>query len=97
MSFLHYFFLPIEVLYNLLLRISCHLTLFLKPCPTYSSWTEWGSCTVSCGGGLQERSRTCVNNTVFGVDCEGDPIEYRECNNEVGVGVMLFELQPSLL
>ena len=27
----------------------------------YSSWNQWSTCSVSCGGGRRARSRTCDN------------------------------------
>ncbi|XP_048581714.1 uncharacterized protein LOC5511228 isoform X2 [Nematostella vectensis] len=50
----------------------------------YSSWTEWNTCSTSCGGGTQERRRLCQNPThaVSGADCSalGPALETRECN-----------------
>ncbi|XP_061186916.1 coadhesin-like [Saccostrea echinata] len=62
------------------------------PCPidggwsAYGDFSEWGTCTVSCGGGMQERSqtRTCTNPApqYGGKTCEGESIntEEQECN-----------------
>ena len=46
---------------------------------------------MECGGGIQERARTCTNPPPSngGKDCVGDNIEERECNTvrcEVGNG-----------
>ena len=37
---------------------------FLRHCPingNYSEWTEFSSCTLSCGGGKKNRRRTCTS------------------------------------
>ncbi|KAK7451361.1 hypothetical protein BaRGS_00039833, partial [Batillaria attramentaria] len=56
-----------------------------QPCPMdggWSSWGEFGTCSKSCGGGTQKRSRTCTNPQpgVGGRDCEGNSQETRVCN-----------------
>ena len=39
----------------------------------YSSWGAWGSCGVTCGGGLRYRYRTCTSPPPQhgGNDCSG--------------------------
>ncbi|WAR30075.1 SEM5B-like protein [Mya arenaria] len=35
-----------------------------EPCPVHggwSTWLSWGSCSVSCGIGIDSRDRTCTN------------------------------------
>lgn len=47
----------------------------------WSSWTEWGSCSVTCDVGMQSRERTCTNPSPagFGNHCFGDSTDYRVC------------------
>ena len=52
----------------------------------YTDWTEFSECTVSCGGGTQERSRDCTKPKPAhgGRDCEGlgPAKESQTCNTE---------------
>ena len=50
----------------------------------WSDFGDWGECSVSCGGGIQERIRTCTNPppALGGKDCDGDSKEERKCNTE---------------
>lgn len=41
------------------------------------SWSSWGTCSVTCGGGSQERWRKCRK----GSECEGYNTERRVCNS----------------
>ena len=50
-------------------------------------WTEfgaWGACSANCGGGKQERSRTCTNPPPSGggAQCSGVAKEVRACNTD---------------
>ena len=47
----------------------------------FSEWSSWDSCTVTCGGGTQNRSRTCTNPEplYLGAPCVGDTGEQRSC------------------
>ncbi|XP_078377620.1 SCO-spondin-like [Oculina patagonica] len=55
-------------------------------CPvngSWSEWSDWGSCSLTCGeGGVKKRTRTCTNPppTNGGLDCVGPPEETSECN-----------------
>ena len=54
----------------------------------YTSWSEWGECSVTCGGGVQRRSRTCTNPPPSngGPSCIeqnlGPAEEEQECNTQ---------------
>uniref|UniRef100_A0A669CEF6 Adhesion G protein-coupled receptor B3 n=1 Tax=Oreochromis niloticus TaxID=8128 RepID=A0A669CEF6_ORENI len=44
-----------------------------------SEWSQWSSCSVTCGQGSQVRTRTCVSP--YGTHCSGPLRESRVCNN----------------
>merc|ERR1719186_1528051 len=61
----------------------------LRPCPVnggYTAWSEYGACSVSCGDGIETRSRTCTKPEPQhdGLTCEdqnlGRATETKECN-----------------
>ena len=44
----------------------------------FSDWSSWGSCSVTCGGGVSSRARFCLSDT-----CTGDTIEtLRNCGQD---------------
>lgn len=57
----------------------------MDPCPKvdggWSVWTDWGSCSVTCGSGVQNRSRACNNPAPEngGTDCVGETEESQDC------------------
>ncbi|XP_048748271.1 coadhesin-like [Ostrea edulis] len=59
-----------------------------NPCPIDGLWASWGSwetCTVTCGGGTQDRFRTCTNPQpqYGGADCVGANNSTQDCNTQV--------------
>src|SRR6218665_641952 len=48
----------------------------------WMDWSEWGGCTVTCGGGQRRRFRTCVDPTPtkIGRPCVGPGQETELCN-----------------
>ena len=49
---------------------------------TWEEFGHWGSCSKSCGGGQQSRSRRIKQRAAYGgLDCVGEVEEKRECNN----------------
>lgn len=52
----------------------------------YSEWTAWSSCNLTCGGGIQSRSRSCTDPRPAngGRRCRrlGPAIEYGKCNTQ---------------
>ena len=47
----------------------------------WSDWDDWSECPVTCGGGVQNRSRTCTNPppAFEGESCPGPSDETRAC------------------
>uniref|UniRef100_A0A8C5X816 ADAM metallopeptidase with thrombospondin type 1 motif 14 n=1 Tax=Malurus cyaneus samueli TaxID=2593467 RepID=A0A8C5X816_9PASS len=51
---------------------------------SWSSWSKFGSCSRTCGGGVRSRSRSCDNPppAYGGRQCPGATYEYQVCNAE---------------
>lgn len=52
-------------------------------CPRFDQWTGWSSCSVSCGGGDQTRTRSCLYGVQDDAGCQGMMAETRICNAQV--------------
>nr|XP_018669341.1 SCO-spondin-like [Ciona intestinalis] len=44
----------------------------------HEAWGAWSTCTFTCGGGAQVRTRSCRN--LSGRGCKGSPTQTRSCN-----------------
>uniref|UniRef100_A0A3P9HCU6 ADAM metallopeptidase with thrombospondin type 1 motif, 14 n=1 Tax=Oryzias latipes TaxID=8090 RepID=A0A3P9HCU6_ORYLA len=55
---------------------------------SWSSWSKFGSCSRTCGGGIRSRSRQCNNPppAYGGRDCPGSAFDYQMCNTEECAG-----------
>lgn len=47
----------------------------------WGSWSGWSGCSVSCGYGIQTRSRSCNSPSPFcgGTSCTGDSVQTKSC------------------
>ncbi|XP_069066851.1 SCO-spondin-like [Pleurodeles waltl] len=64
-------------------------------CPSYSPWSQWSTCSASCGGGHKQRNRTCEERTTNGAPCGSEVMETQECNKQpCPVDCMLSEWSP---
>ncbi|XP_072028130.1 cartilage intermediate layer protein 1-like [Amphiura filiformis] len=51
--------------------------------PAWTAWTNWGSCDVTCDGGMRQRTRVCTepnDNVLENVLCAGQPQENEACS-----------------
>ena len=48
----------------------------------FTTWSDWGECDVTCGGGLQWRNRSCYGPFYGGAECEGNFTDSQECNTQ---------------
>uniref|UniRef100_A0A8C5HYM7 ADAM metallopeptidase with thrombospondin type 1 motif, 14 n=1 Tax=Gouania willdenowi TaxID=441366 RepID=A0A8C5HYM7_GOUWI len=55
---------------------------------SWGSWSKFGSCSRTCGGGVRSRSRQCNNPAPAygGRDCTGSTFDYHMCNTEECAG-----------
>ena len=63
--------------------ISKMLSIFPGVNGGFSRWGFWSDCSLSCGGGVQTRTRTCTNPPPqgYGKGCDGPVQETRACND----------------
>uniref|UniRef100_H2Y1T3 Peptidase S1 domain-containing protein n=1 Tax=Ciona intestinalis TaxID=7719 RepID=H2Y1T3_CIOIN len=64
----------------------------LEPCNTFGcprsstgSWDEWtnsGGCSLTCGGGTQQQTRTCTGGTAGAGGCPGSSTQTIACNQQ---------------
>ena len=60
------------------------MTYSLQPCPYWSPWTEFGSCTITCGGGEKVQTRMCINGEPGEIGCDEGGVDNTEkCNTQV--------------
>lgn len=46
----------------------------------WEQWSDWSACSLSCGGGSQDRQRDCVGPFHGGLECPGNGSESQNCN-----------------
>jgi len=54
-------------------------------CPVdckWNSWSEWGACSKSCGGGLRKQSRDSEWARFGGAECDGNDTKSEVCNED---------------
>ena len=64
--------------WNIIYRFNEH------PCPcVWSIWTEWPTCSSTCGVGSKQRTREVETEAINdGTDCLGDKTETATCNTD---------------
>jgi len=47
----------------------------------WTPWSDWGTCSSTCGTGAQRRTRYCQNTQASSLNnnCDGESSEYRTC------------------
>jgi hypothetical protein len=61
----------------------------------WGTWASWTTCTLTCGGGSQARTRLCNNPapSFGGANCAGSGAEFQACNTQACGGVVSKYLQ----
>jgi len=74
---------------SFLLLIENYRTCNENPCPSWTPWTGWSECSLTCGGGKRTRTRKCSlpasGAAVSGSNsqklfCPGNESETEDCN-----------------
>ena len=45
----------------------------------WTMWSGWNTCSATCGGGDQNRTRKCEGQTNGGAPCTGSDIDSQDC------------------
>jgi len=70
---------------NTTLQIECYELVTSKTPGIWSSWSDWTTCSATCGTGVQTRTRTCNSPPpkCGGRPCQGPTAEHQECISEM--------------
>lgn len=73
------------------LTINSITTFIVKVDNRWTTWTSWDTCTVTCGGGNQGRTRSCTNPApqYGGANCVGASSENQACNQQTCISKYL--------
>lgn len=57
----------------------------------YSSWSDWDTCSDTCGGGTKTRARDCTDPVPAfgGENCTGHSEESQTCSNDPCPGILV--------
>ena len=68
-----------------------HMVKYLEVNCSWNAWSEWETCSLTCGGGTQGRNRT-ISQTALnnGTDCVGNDAETQPCNSNGCPGINLI-------
>ena len=79
----NYIICPWTLLFNFTWTVNC----------LWGAWSAWETCSVTCGGGTQERNRAKTQDALFGgYECTGNDKETQSCNNNGCPGLYIFLL-----
>lgn len=78
----------------------CSASLHILVNGQWGPWSPWSACTVTCGGGIRERSRLCNSPEpqYGGKPCVGDTKQHDMCNKkDCPIGWYSFFIQSEQL
>ena len=66
---------------------------FLSVDGGFSEWSKYSKCPVTCGGGEQERTRSCTNPAPAhgGKECVGPKKEVKKCGQDPCPGEFFYK------
>lgn len=67
----------------------------VQPCAEWSSWSTWGACSQTCGGGIQRRVREC-KFSIIDMDCQGENSQAASCNTEPCPTILPISYPPRI-
>ena len=73
----------------------CFVTCIFQPFSVDGNWATWGSwktCSVTCGGGIQHRDRTCTSPAPAhgGAPCAGNSTSSQDCNTQICISTTFY-------